>query len=250
MSYPGSKASSGTWQRIIGQMPPHRTYIEAFFGSGQVWQRKRPASINVAVDTLRRVLPAPSDGTPFVQVVHDSFMAWGERTLLYGPDDCEDTLIYCDPPYMLSTRNGRKYYEHELSDDQHARLLALLRSLHSRVLLSGYPSALYNRLLAHWRCIRYRTMTRGGPRIECLWANYPEPDQLHDWRYAGQTYRQRLSFRRLAARYLARLQGMHPRKRGYVLNAIVQRQDWRCPRPASDLTPWTVTPVPALSDPK
>lgn len=41
MSYPGSKGQAGTWQRIIGQMPPHSVYVEPFFGSGQVFWRKR-----------------------------------------------------------------------------------------------------------------------------------------------------------------------------------------------------------------
>ena len=41
MSYPGSKAQAGVFQRIIGQMPPHSTYVEPFFGSGQIFWRKR-----------------------------------------------------------------------------------------------------------------------------------------------------------------------------------------------------------------
>ena len=53
--------------------------------------------------------------------------------------------------------------------------------------------------------------------------NFPEPEELHDWRFAGNTFRQRLGLKRLAARWLARLDAMPARKRGYVLNAIAQR---------------------------
>ncbi len=43
MSYPGSKGQAGTHQRIIGQMRPHSVYVEAFFGDGVIYERKRPA---------------------------------------------------------------------------------------------------------------------------------------------------------------------------------------------------------------
>ena len=61
-----------------------------------------------------------------------------------------------------------------------------------------------------------------------LWCNFPEPDDLHDWNYAGKNFRQRLALKRLAARWLARLEGMPARKRGYVLNEIQQHHFQRC----------------------
>jgi len=36
-----------------------------------------------------------------------------------------EAVIYCDPPYLLSTRQNRVYYDHELSGEQHALLLTL-----------------------------------------------------------------------------------------------------------------------------
>ena len=50
MSYPGAKGAAGVWQRIIGQMPPHKLYVEPFFGSGQVFYRKRAADWNILND--------------------------------------------------------------------------------------------------------------------------------------------------------------------------------------------------------
>jgi site-specific DNA-adenine methylase len=41
MGYLGSKAQAGVWQRIIGQMPAHSFYVEPFFGSGQIFWRKK-----------------------------------------------------------------------------------------------------------------------------------------------------------------------------------------------------------------
>ena len=133
---------------------------------------------------------------------------------------CIRDRIYCDPPYMLSTRQGRFYYDHEMSDDHHRQLLAMVQGLHCRVLISGYPSELYGAALREWRCISYRTRTRGKTVTECLWCNFPEPTELHDWRYAGKNFRQRLSLKRMAARWLRRLEAMPAIKRGYLLNAM------------------------------
>lgn len=223
MSYKGSKGQAGTWQRIIGQMPPHNVYVEPFAGSALIFRRKRPARINVLIDASRSVSASLGAGIPQAIVLHADALAWlaapalvDGMGLTLGPD----ALVYCDPPYLLETRQGRLYYEHELSDGQHAQLLALLQGLKCKVLLSGYPSALYNDTLKGWRCISYQARHHRKTATECLWANFPEPDELHDWRFAGRSYRERLSLNRLAARWQRRLDAMPARKRGFVLHAI------------------------------
>jgi len=234
MSYPGSKAQAGVFQRIIGQMPPHWTYVEPFFGSGQVFWRKRPAARSVIIDKDAGVIAKARAELDRLQAVHwlrevhmspgcaFDYLTYPALTLT------ADAVIYCDPPYLLSTRQERFYYDHELTEKDHARLLALLQALKCRVLLSGYPSELYGATLQDWRCLRYRTRTRGRTVTECLWANFPEPDELHDWRYAGNNFRQRVALKRLANRWLAKLDTMTPRKRGYVLDAISNRiSDWK-----------------------
>ena len=54
--YPGSKGAAGTWQRIIGQMPPHSVYVEPFFGSGQIFHRKRRSPSSILIDCNPRVI--------------------------------------------------------------------------------------------------------------------------------------------------------------------------------------------------
>lgn len=51
--------------------------------------------------------------------------------------------MYADPPYLLETRTSRRRYRCEYTREDHERLLALLRELPAAVILSGYPSALY-----------------------------------------------------------------------------------------------------------
>jgi DNA adenine methylase len=217
MSYPGSKAQAGVFQRIIGQMPPHSVYVEPFFGSGQVFWRKRRASRSIVIDKAGACIAKAGAEAGVHAIAGDAISLLPTLALP------ADAVIYCDPPYLLSTRQGRFYYDHEMDDLAHASLLTLLQRLECRVLISGYPSELYGAALQSWRCIRYRTRTRGRTVTECLWCNFPEPAELHDWCYAGHTFRQRLALKRLSARWMARLEAMPARKRGYVLSWIQQR---------------------------
>ena len=82
-----------------------------------------------------------------------------------------DTLIYADPPYMLSTR-ARKYYRYEMSDDEHVALLNALDVHRGPVVLSGYATSLYDQRLKHWHRICTPAATEhGNTRIEVLWLN-------------------------------------------------------------------------------
>ena len=242
MTFTGSKGQAGVFQRIIGQMRPHRLYVEPFAGRARVCfeklparhtilidvDKKRIAKIDAAVRSARNGAAAGGSAGNGVSghvdtIVGDAFEWLPKIAKLVNYHPLKPAVVYVDPPYLLSTRNHRRYYEHELTEDQHARLLTLLQALPCDVLLSGYPSKLYSSRLKKWRCITYRTRTRGSTVTECLWCNFPEPTELHDWRYAGQNFRQRVSFGRQATRWLARLNRMPARKRGYLLDAISQR---------------------------
>lgn len=95
--------------------------------------------------------------------------------------DAQETLHYVDPPYMPETRSiGNKYdltyaggmYAHELTTDDHRKLLTFLRGLRGMVVLSGYPSALYDDALADWRRIERKALADGAKaRTEVLWLN-------------------------------------------------------------------------------
>lgn len=83
-----------------------------------------------------------------------------------------DTLIYADPPYVLSTRRNRKLYQHEMTDADHLALLDALDAHPGPVVLSGYRCALYDDRLAHWQTVETQTQAeKGKARIEALWLN-------------------------------------------------------------------------------
>lgn len=125
-----------------------------------VWARY-PQSIEIAGQRLRGVL---IENRPAIDVLlqHD------------GPD----VLHFVDPPYLLGTRQLRASsgcYRHELSDADHAELLQVLQVLHGFIVLSGYPSPLYDDALQGWA--RHTTTSRASARrgtaarTECVWLN-------------------------------------------------------------------------------
>jgi DNA adenine methylase len=82
-----------------------------------------------------------------------------------------ETLIYADPPYLLSTRS-RKYYKHEMSDDEHIALLRALDVHRGPVVLSGYAHPIYDQHLSHWHRMSTPAVTEhGNTRMEVLWLN-------------------------------------------------------------------------------
>lgn len=94
--------------------------------------------------------------------------------------DHPEALIYADPPYLHSTRSksATSVYGVEMTDDDHRELASVLRSCKSKVVLSGYPSPLYDELYAGWLRVDLEIANHaaGGKRkarqTECLWLNF------------------------------------------------------------------------------
>lgn len=95
--------------------------------------------------------------------------------------DSPDTLFYCDPPYVQSTRQPgcRSVYAFEMSDDEHRKLAQVLRACRGKIAISGHPSALYDELYHGWHTVSFHVANHaaGGNskkrRREQVWLNFP-----------------------------------------------------------------------------
>jgi DNA adenine methylase len=197
----GGKWKLAPW--IIEHFPPHRVYVEPFggaalspieharrliirsymgFGSNAHNGRSTgfrsnsnrsgtlpahdwvnyPAALAAIIDRMQGVVIENRDAMA-VMLQHDE----------------HDTLHYVDPPYLAATRSpANKYdlkyrmYRHELTDDGHIRLLDAVQELRGMVVLSGYPSEIYDSTLAGWRRVETAALADGArPRTEVLWIN-------------------------------------------------------------------------------
>lgn len=173
----GSDAAS-TWRRS-----GFRTYSDVSkVGSAPVqsWATY-PAALEAIIERIQgRVIIENRDALRLIEQ-HDSSI----------------TLFYCDPPYPISTRtDANPDYAHEMTDDEHRGLAGLLRQVQGKVVLGGYPCALYDQeLFPDWYRVEKETVASSAgmmnrtegkmKRIEVLWCNYdpapilapPEPEE-------------------------------------------------------------------------
>ncbi len=250
LNYPGAKW--GMAEELVALMPPHRSYLEPFFGSGAVLFNKPPSAIETVNDidgdivnffTVLREQPEELarliELTPYARDVFDdahhnrgtepldracrfairSKMGHGFKTYektgfkidRYARErsycvscwnalpgslqkaagrlkevqienrpaldiirrfNFDNVLIYADPPYLLDTRGG-KQYRHEMTEQDHIDLLAALLQHKGPVILSGYPSELYDRELKGWSRITRKAYNQNADqRTEVLWCNF------------------------------------------------------------------------------
>ena len=118
------------------------------------WQNY-PESMAFVIERLRGVVIDNRDAT---EVIHQH--------------DSATTLVYCDPPYLATERDKGADYAHEMTIEQHAALAETLASVAAMVVVSGYPSPIYDRLFASWRRVERPAFADGArPRTEVLWLN-------------------------------------------------------------------------------
>lgn len=108
--------------------------------------------------------------------------------------DGPDTLHYCDPPYVHSTRSkaknsSRKNYRHEMTDADHAKLLDFILALKGMVVISGYAHPLYETALAGWSRHEKTALADGArERTEVLWVNPACADALRQEHNSGPLF--------------------------------------------------------------
>lgn len=92
-----------------------------------------------------------------------------------------NVLLYVDPPYLGTSRNSTGYRHEMPSAEQHDELLAALKECLASVVISGYPSELYDQSLDGWDRVELDAWTGNGIRdgatktdgirVEVLWSN-------------------------------------------------------------------------------
>lgn len=161
-----------------------RTVIRASMGFGSAGATK--GTTGFRIDTKRRYGTAqalwaryPSTLAPAIARLSGVMIENRPAIEVIQQHDAPDSLFFVDPPYLHETRyagarHGR-YYEHEMSDEDHRALLDRLLQVQGMVVLSGYPSELYNDALASWprasTNARISAARGTAVRTECLWLN-------------------------------------------------------------------------------
>ena len=131
-------------------------------------RHKRPASSQIGIDLDPNVIETWTQNLAHhCEIIHGDAVNQLQSMSLDA-----DTVIYADPPYLAETRRQARVYRCDYTEHDHIRLLEFLSSLSCKVLLSGYPSKLYENYLADWSVHRFEAKTHVGMREEWVWFNY------------------------------------------------------------------------------
>ena len=211
MKFPGGKGKC--YQQIINLLPPHSTYIEAYLGGGAVLRHKKPALETIGVDrdpvvirTWRRHFPLLAS---YIEADAIDFFTSRRFT--------GEEVLYCDPPYLPSTRRRARVYRYDYTERDHAALLETLRKLSCRVVVSGYPSELYDEWLCGWETQTFAAKAHDGLREEKLWFNFENPTKLHDATHLGTNFRERQTIKRRLQRLRRRISTLSSQEKHLVL---------------------------------
>jgi DNA adenine methylase len=125
------------------------------------WSRYPPA-IRAFTERLKGVC---LENRPALEVIHQQ--------------DGPDTLFYVDPPYPEVTRTAidtpsrkDRAYAFDLTDEDHRQLADLLHDVQGMVVISSYPSELYDELYAGWQRRQRAHLADGAlQRVEVLYLN-------------------------------------------------------------------------------
>lgn len=248
--YNGGKSGSGTYQQIINHIPPHKIYVSAFAGKDGVLRNMIFPQLTVINDIDPNVLmwwKQYFKDKPEFEVTEDFI----QSSLFYYPSDKKqvilrnndalhiidrfknspDTIIYCDPPYPMQTRKGKKQlYAFEFADrQQHINLLSIIVDCNCNVIASTYKNELYNSWLLqpmlsrrNWQTHSFNSTTHAGTAVETIYFNYNQPEILHDFRYLGKDFRERQDIKRKIQRWKNKLQRLPAQERCAILSATVQ----------------------------
>ncbi len=160
-----------------------RIVMRAFMGFGSAAASKDRAALRWTPTTGFRANSHRSGTTPAHDWMNypDAFSAIIDRLqgvvienrdarLVMASHDDAGALHYVDPPYVAATRDAGGDYRHEMTDSDHRNLAEFLSSLKGGVIVSGYPSDLYDEIFEGWHQVERAAHADGArARTECLW---------------------------------------------------------------------------------
>jgi len=150
-------ASSGRWANCL------LTSRAGMGGAVSRWL----GSVEGLSEIVQRLLRVQIENAPAIEVIKRY--------------DSKETLFYCDPPYVHSSRGDSRAYAYEMTDDEHRKLAHALHNVEGKVALSGYRCDLMEELYSGWHSIEATSKychSIKQPRTEVLWVNYEVEDAL------------------------------------------------------------------------
>lgn len=171
----------------------HHLIVRSFFGYGSKscvsitkngFRSQRSETNSPAVDwaSWPEVLPAAVERLRGVVIENKPALDVITRY------DKRGGIMFVDPPYVHGARNlNQGSYRHEMTDEDHRELAATLRQVRGYVVVSGYPSDLYEEIFQGWpQFSRKAYADKSAERTEVVWLSPRTAEALERERVARE----------------------------------------------------------------
>lgn len=225
-NYTGNKQVNGLWQFIINRIPPYKVYYELFAGSAAIARNLPAMDHKVIVDCNRsvtdalRCMPRLKNANVICADILQFLPSVIDRTA----SGVTDIFVYMDPPYLFSTRYGkRRLYKYEMTDMHHRQLLLYCSKVKFNCMISHPECELYDKHLKGWTKEKFKVSYHGKQTWETIYYNYPRPHMLQTYMYVGSNCWDRQRIKRKIERLANKLLQLPELERNAVIARVMKR---------------------------
>lgn len=218
--YTGNKNIPGLLHTIFNNIPAVQKILEPFCGSAII-SYKAPELVHTIMNDL----------DPTVVFAHvaaakkNSTVTAGNGIELIR-NHCKagkEMFIYCDPPYLLSSRtSGKELYSIEFTVYDHIQLLTAVWALDAYCMISHPRNRLYDEFLHGWRRVDQLVNYNGTTTIESIYMNYAVPANLMTYEYLGADCWDRQRIKRMKENFISKLHRLDPQSRNMLMAAATE----------------------------
>lgn len=222
--YKGNKKIEGIYQKIINNIPLFSIYYELFAGSGAIAKilvgKGVSSQSSIILNDLDHTVNFMLKNIPGSTVINFNALDLIQSELIVSA--MVETFIFCDPPYLHSTRSDDQLYKFEMSEVDHVQFLSSLLQLKCNVMVIHPVCSLYDEMLSKWNKIEVKIRYNKKTSLEALYMNYSTPWTIQSTSYLGANCWDRQRIKRKGDRLINKLKQMPHLERQYILDRISQ----------------------------
>jgi len=226
-TYFGGKSGAGTYQTLINHVPPCTTYVSGCLGNCGLTRYIKPAELMILNDLDSDLVASwkYAIGSRKCFEFYNIDVVTLIRSIIAEYYDTADVFLYLDPTYRTAVRKTqRPVYRFEMSEQKHIELLESCLSLNqTKIMISNYPDPLYDEYLRGWYTHDFWSNTHNGRALERIYMNYQLNDQLHDYSFIGEEFREREQFARIRKNLIKKINRLEPVLRNAILSDLASQ---------------------------
>lgn len=171
-----------SWEEVDDPVEQaRRTFVKITQSFGKIGARPQRSGWllpNKGSDRTGSILSRVENLHQVVEALRSTELECKPAIDLIHKENKSNTLLFADPPYVHSSRNGVYAYYHEMTNDDHADMCDAFNEVDSNVVLCGYENPIYAEKLQDWTLVKKATHSHIAvvkepgeqtKRSECLW---------------------------------------------------------------------------------